>query len=428
MNKLILKFERLLALATALLALGVGEAVATVEGISGPSFNLTAKADYISSGDGQSILAWGYASDTSGSFPGVMQYPGPTLIVNQGETVTVKLSNQLPVAVSIVFPGQEGVTSSGGVQGVLTREVAPVTSDPDSSVTYTFTAGQPGTYMYHSGTRPDLQVEMGLVGALIVRPSGGAANQAYSHPDSTYHHEYLFMLTEMDVSIHDQVAAGNLNPDTSNYKSVLWFLNGRNAPDTMAANNLPWMQTQPYNCMPRAHPGEKVLLRIIGGGRDLHPFHTHGNNTLLIARDGRMLSSAPGAGADIATSDYTITVAPGSTYDALFEWTGKGLGWDIYAHQAGDPLEPNEYAADHGKPFPLTLPNQLDLTNGPYWSGSPFLGTAGALPPGEGGFNQNAGYFYMWHSHTEKELTNHNIFPGGMMTMFIVEPVGVPIQ
>jgi hypothetical protein len=34
----------------------------------------------------------------------------------------------------------------------------------------------------------------------------------------------------------------------------------------------------------------------------------------------------------------------------------------------------------------------------------------------------------MWHSHTEKELTNHDIFPGGLMTMFIVEPPGVAIQ
>jgi hypothetical protein len=33
----------------------------------------------------------------------------------------------------------------------------------------------------------------------------------------------------------------------------------------------------------------------------------------------------------------------------------------------------------------------------------------------------------MWHSHTEKEITNFDIFPGGMMTMLIVEPMHVPI-
>jgi hypothetical protein len=82
----------------------------------------------------------------------------------------------------------------------------------------------------------------------------------------------------------------------------------------------------------------------------------------------------------------------------------------------------SEYCADHGKPFPVILPGDQELTFGGFWSGSPFLGTLGMLPPGEGGLNPNGGYVYMWHSHTEKEMSNFNIFPGGMMTMLIVEP------
>ena len=38
-------------------------------------------------------------------------------------------------------------------------------------MTYTFTANKPGTHSYYSGTQGDLQVEMGLYGALIVLPS-----------------------------------------------------------------------------------------------------------------------------------------------------------------------------------------------------------------------------------------------------------------
>ena len=49
------------------------------------------------------------------------------------------------------------------------------------------------------------------------------------------------------------------------------------------------------------------------------------------------------------------------------------------------------------------------------------------MPPGEGGLNPNGGFSYMWHSHTEKELTNYDIFPGGMLTMLIIESWGVPI-
>jgi hypothetical protein len=205
-----------------------------------------------------------------------------------------------------------------------------------------------------------------------------------------------------------------------------------------AGNETPWLPTQPYNSMPRMHPGEKLLMRVIGAGRDLHPFHTHGNNFWVIARDGRVLESAPGAGPDLAYSDFTLRSVPGETHDALFEWTGKGLGWDIYGTTAQFPhtctpdgngfdLTTREWCADHNKPIPVVLPNLQDLTLGPHYSGSPYLGRFGVLPPGSVQLNQNAGYFHMWHSHNEREIVNNDIFPGGMMSMLIIEPPGVTI-
>lgn len=417
--------RRLAAVMTLLLFAASCPAWAAIDGINGPIFNLTAKADYISTADGNSIYNWGYANGD-----GVMQYPGPTLIVNQGDTVTVNLSNTLPVPVSIVFPGQQGVATSGGSAGLLTQEAVAMSGSVPGTVSYTFTATHAGTYQYHSGTQPAVQVEMGLVGALIVRPTGVAdpLHQAYAHPDTAFAREHLFVLTEIDPRVHDLLM---FNPgavvDTSDYRPVYWFINGRNAPDTMLEANVPWLPTQPYNSMPRMHPGEKLLMRVIGGGRDLHPFHTHGNNFWVIARDGRVLESAPGVGPDLAVSDFTLRTVPGETYDAIFEWTGKGLGWDVYGHAAGDPLQPNEYAPDHGKAIPVVLPNLQDMTIGPHYSGSPYLGRFGSLPPGSVVLNENAGYFHMWHSHNEREIVNNDIFPGGMMSMLIIEPASVPI-
>jgi hypothetical protein len=255
-------------------------------------------------------------------------------------------------------------------------------------------------------------------------------HQAYSHPATAFDREYLFLLTELDPAIHVQVEMGQMaSVDNTKHHSTLWFINGRNGPDTLLDANVPWMPTQPYNSLPRMHPGEKILLRIINAGRDLHPFHTHGNNTTMLARDGRVLESAPGAGPDLATSDFTVKTIPGETYDATFEWTGKGMGFDVYGHTSNDPatLEPSEDPADHGVRIPVTLPNYLDLTFGEYYSGSPYLGKFGVLPPGHPALNQTAAFFHMFHSHTERELTNDDIFPGGMMTMVIIEPHTVPI-
>lgn len=490
-------------------------------GTAGAQFELWARSGSIVLGDGNSVAAWGYSASPTGG----MQYPGPTLIVDEGETVSITLNNGLLVPVSLIFPGQSGVTASGDCAppaclNLLTQEAAaaPALNGSGGTVTYTFVADRPGTYLYQSGTRAELEVEMGLVGALIVRPDGFAEGTHEDHPDRTaygtpvgssagyqpthYDREYLFLLTEIDRKAHEAVdarqrafAAGTGTSfddpaldavpgaliDPASFESTLWFLNGRNAPDTMLQRNVNWMPAQPYNALPRAHAGERVLLRIIGAGRDLHPFHHHGNNAWLVARDGRVLESAPGASAgypdhqclpefdpdyaanvssglcndagaaakqpagaarlpDQAISNFTVQVVPGSTYDAIFTWTGRGLNWDIYAslpgHMAGagtcdestrlpgeDPVSHCRLFDDGMGPrsFPVTLPEQQSLTFGGFWSGSPYLGSDEPIPPLQGGLNLGAGYSFMWHSHTERELTNDDIFPGGMMTMFILE-------
>lgn len=401
---------------------------AGIDGVRGTSFDLTASAGYVSLPDGGSVYAWGYTTGAQ------MQLPGPTLIVTEGATVTITLTNELPAAagpVSIVFPGNPVTATTGGVPGALAREAAP-----GGSVTYTFTAEQPGTYQYHSGTRPDLQVEMGLYGALIVEPAtpaAGCTQSAYDHSGTCFDREYLFLLSEIDLDVHRaaEAAAAGPGPITlgaGQYRSEYWLLNGRAAPDTLTAAGDGLLPTQPYNCLPRMHPGEKVLLRVVGAGRELHPFHTHGNHARVLARDGRLLVSEADPSALAGPLLFTIPSVPGQTTDAIFQWTGQDLGWDIYGHAPGDALQPNEYAPDHGKPLPVTLPETTSLAYGGYYSGSPYLGALGSLPPGEGGLNPDAGYTYMWHSHTERELVNNDIFPGGMMTMMIIEAPWVPID
>jgi len=417
-----------------------------IEGITGPTFNLTATADHIGTTDGGSYLMWLFADGV-----GRGQYPGPTLIVNEGDLVTVNLTNAIsgPATepVSIIFPGQTGVTAEGGAAGLITREASFGDALP---VKYQFVAEKPGTYLYHSGTHMELQVEMGLLGVLIVRPAGfSSANpNAYGSAESAFDREYLFLITEMDPVIHNLVEFGRKNEiDNTKYWAVYWFLNGRTATDDLNQAHAPWLPTQPYNCSPLIHPGEKLLMRVVNAGRDLHPFHHHGSHADVIAVNGRPASSGAGQGIDLARSGFTITAVPGQTVDAIFQWTGKGLNWDVYGTPAdGRPAHdcvdndgdgfadpgvagnnPFEYCPDHGKAFPVVLPETQDVLIGAFYAGSPFLGGVGTLPPGEGGLNPYGGFSYMWHSHTEKELTNFDIYPGGLLTMLIVVPWSVDI-
>ncbi len=164
----------------------------------GPTFTLAANDGHIVLGDGNTMYMWGYS--VAGQ---PFQHPGPVLCVNQGDTVTVVLQNTLSEPVSIIFPGQEGVTANGmPVQPEFNgSEVTSLTTTAatQGSVTYSFVAGNPGTYIYESGTDPEKQVRMGLFGALIVRPSMGA-DYAYDKADTQFtpEEEFMVLLSEIE--------------------------------------------------------------------------------------------------------------------------------------------------------------------------------------------------------------------------------------
>jgi len=472
-----------IALVTALLGVAVAAppASATIAGLKsaamGTTFNFTAKVGYITFADGGSVPFWGLANTDPlpagiiGAPAGQVQFPGPTLIVNEGETITINLSNELPEPISLIFPGlgapEQPVYASPGDRATL-RSFAHETpaggpGAPSAVVTYTFTASRPGTFTYESGTNMAKQTYMGLFGAIIVRPAGytevnqGGNDQwtltdpadptnlpagaqhpedltrhAYGSgdPDSggdataqatAYQREYLLLFHEIDPRINNAIATGH-EPDFSDWHPVYWTVNGRALPDCLFPHAVPWLPSQPYGALNFVHPGEQALARFIDMGRDPHPFHTHTNDILVIAHDGHPLQSDPTQGVDRAQFINTLSAYPGQTDDALWKWTGAALDWDVYGHAPGDPLAPFEYAGDHGKAFPTTVPDPNNTTFGGFWSGSPFLGGAGALPPGEGGLNPWNGYVAIWHSHAEKELTNDDIFPGGILTFMVVVP------
>jgi FtsP/CotA-like multicopper oxidase with cupredoxin domain len=419
---------------------------------SGASFNLYAAPFNISLPEGSSLHMWGFGDLSGGSTAthpegnGYMlpQYPGPTLIVTEGEPVTINLTNYgVPDPVSIVVTGHK-VDALGGQDGLLTKSAAPFGQGPNST-SYTFTAGKPGTYVYHSldGQNPGLHTEMGLVGTLIVRPADGSQTAYGAGTGTDYDQEYLYMLTEADPNVHFQMERGHYAHFTNNDRfATIYFVNGRVYPDLVQGDYNPLFPFQPYQSLAQSHPSDKVLVRTVNAGHDSHPFHYHGENHTFIGRDGHMLSS-DGIVADLGRSDNTINSAAKQTVDTLWSWSSRGLGWDIYGpnnpHSCNgnsvadgtdadfDPVT-REYCPDHGKAMPVDLPGIADLTLGGFWSGSPYMGDVGDLPPGEGGLNPNGGYFFVWHSHAEKELTTFDIFPGGSLSAMVVLPTSVDIQ
>ncbi len=124
--------------------------------------------------------------------------PGPTVFVNQGDTVIFTLVNNDSMPHSMDFHAAE-----------IDWATAYSSVSPGGNKTFTFVANYPGVFMYHCGTAPVLEhIGNGMYGAIIVLPDtplpaapGGSYVLVESEfymsmaPDMTYVGNYTKMLS-----------------------------------------------------------------------------------------------------------------------------------------------------------------------------------------------------------------------------------------
>ena len=372
-----------------------------------PNFSLTAQEGYIMMPDMNTMYMWSYGSPA-------FQHPGPILCVNEGDTVTVTLTNSLPygLTTSLVFPGQENVQVSGSpvepdlANNSLTNSVAN-----GGSITYSFVAAKPGTFIYESGTDPKTQVTMGLFGALIVRPSSGA-DRVYNRPDSqfTASEEFMALLSEVDPYQHSAWAISasvGQNFDMSKYNARYWLINGRGFPDSIADNYAPWLPDQPYGALARIYPQDAShplpsVERFINVGTEEFPFHPHGQNGLVIGRDGNPLEGPTGE--DLSFEKFAVNIGPGQTWDVIFSWH-DAEGYNPTTH-----------------PVPVVVPDLVNIMVGMFYGGSPYLGVTETLPPGVTTLNQCGEYYIISHNHALFQLDSFGQIMSGPITYLRIDP------
>jgi FtsP/CotA-like multicopper oxidase with cupredoxin domain len=327
--------------------------------------------------------------------------------------VTVILHNTLPEATSIVFPGQRGVLADGlpaepQVSGTTVTSLTGTAPASTGTVSYSFVASDPGTFLYESGTSPEKQVRMGLFGALVVRPTRGA-DFAYDRADSRFtpSEEFMVLLSEIDPYQHQAVEQGKAF-DMTKYHPRYWLVNGRGYPDSIADNGASWLPAQPYGALARIHPHDAAthphpgLARYLNVGTEDYPFHPHGNNGRVVGRDGRPLAG-PG-GQDRSFEKFSINIGPGQTWDVLFQW---------YDAEGYDP---------DTNPVPSEVPDLTSMVLGVYYSGSPYLGTRQILPPGTATQNQCGEFYIIAHNHALFQITSWGVTMTGPITYMRIDP------
>lgn len=239
------------------------------------------------------VPVWGYNSSAAGvSKPG-----GPTLFVDQGATVTIRLHNNLAETTALLIQGQTMIPDTTGVA-------------PGQTKVYTFTASQPGTFLYEAGLLPRAQhqVAMGLYGALVVRPTG-APLQAYAAASTAFDDEAVLVLGEIDPILN----FGPTTFDMRDFKPTHFLINGDVYPNTAPIASA---------------PGRKVLLRYVNGGAKHHSMAALGARQVVVGEDGSALAHA--------RTVVAKTIAPGQTADAIVTVPAAALAGQKFAVYDGN--------------------------------------------------------------------------------------------
>jgi Bacterial Ig domain/Multicopper oxidase len=271
--------------------------------------------------DGVSVTMWGYALDSSATTAdGVLSSPGPVITLPAGENaLNITLVNRLSVPTSLVLPGQNAVmtpvftTVIGTTTSVCTPgEPVPPATDRDcrvrsftkeaapntSSVVYSYTNVKPGTYLYQSGTSPQIQIQMGLYGALKHDAPVGTGTLKNAYASVAYGQDHVLVYSEVDKAVHDAVDAGTFTGSTLNYDPKYFLVNG------VGFN----AQSPPTEIGAATSGG--VLLRLLNAGlRTRVPTFSDGHWS-VVAEDGNAYRNAK--------EQYTAFLPAGKTADVWF--------------------------------------------------------------------------------------------------------------
>ena len=243
---------------------------------------------------GTTINVWGY-TDNAAAGPMV---PGPVIESHENETVTVYVYNQDSRPHNFVVAGLTTDTTSIAAGG---------------NRTYTFTTPDAGVFLYSDTLNSNINREMGLYGAVVVRAAGGA-NVAWTGGPG-FSVERLWITSDMDKPRWNDVASTGGTVSTGTYRPNYFMMNGMGGHDAMRDPNTELIGAA----------GQVGLVRIVNAGQLDESLHFHANHFQIIAVNGTRPT---------AQWADTINVKAGQTAMVLYKIKYTGQIFPMHVHTA----------------------------------------------------------------------------------------------
>jgi nitrite reductase (NO-forming) len=218
--------------------------------------------------------------------------PGPVIRVREGDLVRVRLVNTSPMPHSIDFHAAR-----------IPMNVAFRTINPGDSLSFEFTARDPGAYMVHCGTPPVLlHIMQGMYLAIIVDPAGGWPGKVDK--------EFVLVQSEFYSADGD---APVLQPD---FQAAL----DRRARYVAFNGKAFQYQQNPL----QADVGDRIRIFVVNAGPSLaSEFHLVG--TVF----DRVYPSGDPANALRSVQTWTVPAGGGAVFETVFQAGASGEG--VYA-------------------------------------------------------------------------------------------------
>ncbi len=228
--------------------------------------------------EGPATALWSYGESS----------PGPVIRARQGETLRVRLHNNLPQPTSTHWHGIRILNAMDGVPG-LTQDLV----QPGDSFDYRFVVPDAGTYWYHTHNKSWEQLARGLYGPLIVE----------EEVPLPVDREMVLVIDDWRLGEDGQIhtaSLGHMRDWSHAGRLGNWLtINGQSSPAIEVKRN------------------ERLRLRLINcANARIVSLNFGGLMPRVIALDGQPLAQP-----EILEADGTLTLAPAQRADLLLDVT-----------------------------------------------------------------------------------------------------------